>query len=134
MKKRPSVLRSSIMNASVVTLLLPSINAATVDDFEGTPTNTPAQYQIVGAGPGPSIITEGINKILHLLDGVNSQNNIYSYELSDPGAYETIQGSFDFRIQAGTAGLADGLGLVLIPTSLDPSAAGPNPNPLAEKP
>jgi hypothetical protein len=117
-----------------MTLILPSIQAATIDDFEGGPLNTPAVAQTLGAGSGPSVITEGINKILHLLDGVGGQNNIYSYELSDPGAYETIQGSFDFRIQPGTAGLADGLGLVLIPTSLDPFAAGPNPNPLAEKP
>jgi hypothetical protein len=73
-----------------------------------------------------------VNNILHFLDGVNGQSNHYSYELSDPGAYETIQGSFDFRILPGTAGLADGLGLVLIPTALDPTGDGPNP--LAEKP
>jgi hypothetical protein len=86
MKKNPCVLRSSILSASVMTLLLPSLPAATVDNFDGGPLNTPAVPQTLGAGPGPSIIAEGVNNILHMLDGVGGQNNIYSYETSDFGA------------------------------------------------
>ncbi|HEX5175751.1 MAG TPA: PEP-CTERM sorting domain-containing protein, partial [Chthoniobacteraceae bacterium] len=54
-------------------------------------------------------------------------------DLTDPGAFETIHASFDFRILPGTNGLADGFHFLMIPTSTFGSA-GDGPNVLAEEP
>src|SRR6266511_4922842 len=137
MKTKPSILRSSIVVLSAVTLSVPALFAATFDDFNGVGT-TPAVGTNLGAlgTPGPSVGPDPdnlMNNVLRLLHGVNSQNNHYTYDLSDPGAFDTINAKFDFRITTGSAGLADGFGFILIPTSTF-GMSGDGPNVLAEEP
>jgi hypothetical protein len=137
MKKTPIILRSSILGLTVTALALPSLFAATFDDFNGVGT-TFAVGTNLGAGgtPGPSVGPDPdnlTNNVLRLLHGVNSQNNHYTYDLSDPGAFDTINAKFDFRITTGSAGLADGFGFILIPTSVY-GITGDGPNNLAEEP
>jgi hypothetical protein len=131
MKKSPSILRPSIFALSVATLTVPSLYPDTIDTFDSGGIHAIASQ--IGAAPDPSIIAEGLNNILHLLGGVSAQANHWTYDRNDTGEYETIDASFDFRITAGTNGLADGLGFLLIPTSIyGPSGDGPNPT--AEEP
>jgi hypothetical protein len=130
MKTPRLVLLSSIAGLGVC---LPpgSVTAALVDTFDGA--GSPATATQLGEGTAPAVIADGTNNVLRLVDGINSQNNHYSYSLTDPGAFETISASFDFRITPGSSGLADGFGFMLIPTALH-GQSGDGPNPTAEEP
>lgn len=136
MKKKPSALRSSIFVLSAVTLASPSLFGALNDTFDGDGSNaiaTPLADQ-----PGPQIMVDpfdlsGTNKVLRMLAGANNLHNHYAFNRTDVGAYEELTFSFDFRITPGTAGLADGFGFLLIPTSTF-GEVGDGPSPLAEEP
>lgn len=108
-------------------------HAAIVDTFDaGGPIATATQLL---DAPAPTVMTQGASNgnFLRLLGGTGNQNNHYTYDLSDPGAFETVRAVFDFRITAGTAGLADGVHFLMIPTATyGPSGDGPNV--LAEEP
>lgn len=134
--KKPFILRSSIVALCAVTLATPSLVAALNDTFDSP--GPAATITIVpgGQGLGPTIMQDPsnlANNILHLLNGENSQNNHYTYDQTDPGLFDTITASFDFRVTAGTAGLADGLGFMLIPTA-NFGVSGDGPSPTAEEP
>jgi hypothetical protein len=105
--------------------------AAIVDNFEG---GGPAAVgtQLLD-GPAPAIMTTGGSNgnFLRLLAGVGNQNNHYTYDLVDTGAFDTIHAMFDFRITPGLRGLADGFHFLLIPTSTYGST-GDGPNVLAK--
>ena len=67
-------------------------------------------------------------------DGVNSQSNHYAYDLTDAGAYSTINASVDLRIFGG-GNPADGAALMLLPTSTyGPTGIGPGGYFAAEEP
>jgi hypothetical protein len=135
MSKSHLILRYSIATLSAVVLTGPLLRAATVDNFETGSTRTPSVATQLRSGPGPVVVQDGTNSFLRLLDGVNDENNQYSYDLSDAGAFETIIASFDFRITPGTdpLRLADGLGFLLLPTSSF-GVTGAGPAPTAEEP
>lgn len=88
----------------------------------------------LGSAPAPSIETGGpAGSFLRLAtDGVNGQVNHYTYDRTDPGAFETIDASFHFRIASTNAG-ADGFHFLLVPTA-EFGTTGDGPNAQAEEP
>lgn len=79
-----------------------------------------------GAAPGPSIVNVGgaNGNVLHLLnDTSNGQSNRYLYNLTDSGAYDTVNSSFQFRITSIDQG-ADGIHFALLPTSVYGTTGG----------
>src|SRR5215204_6517654 len=132
--KRPSVLLSSIATFAASALVGPNLHAALLDTFETVGASATA-IATGGAGTLPGVMDDGAgtNKFLRLLYGAGGESNRYVYDQTDPGLWETITASFDFRIKPSNSGLADGFHFALIPTALF-GTAGDGPNMLAEEP
>jgi hypothetical protein len=140
MKKKPFVLRSSIVVLSAMTFAAPSTFGVLNETFTVDPVvaGTAVATQLADA-PGAAVMPDPLdpnptpNSILRFLDGLNNLHNHYSFNRTDTGAWEQITASFDFRITPGSNGLADGFGFMLIPTSVY-GESGDGPAPLAEEP
>ncbi|MFC1805640.1 PEP-CTERM sorting domain-containing protein [Planctomycetota bacterium] len=93
--------------------------AVLLDDFDTSPWPNPAATAAQGnTAPGPALTGGGpTGQYLRLINTVNGQSNHYAYDLTDAGAYSTINASFDFRA-SGSADPADGFGFMLLPTSV----------------
>lgn len=124
-----------LKNFSIPSILLGAAalsSGATVDNFNGGTTGT--SYQLGGGAASPGVTAGGPDGDFYrlLADGVGGQTNHLVYNLTDGGAYGTINASFDYRIaSAGTA--ADGIGFFFVPTSLY-GTTGDGPNVTAEEP
>ncbi|MEZ5435054.1 MAG: hypothetical protein R3F31_28615, partial [Verrucomicrobiales bacterium] len=113
------------MKKIAVILLLCLINhplhGALLDDFETT--NVLAIATRIGPAPEAQVQTNitatSTNRFLRLIyDEVGSQNNHYTYDRTDTGAWENITAAFDFRLSSLTNGLAaDGISIAFIPTA-----------------
>src|SRR5215207_7889865 len=101
--KSKSVLRTSIATLTALALATPLLQAATVDTFSGAGNSTGSPF-VLGGPYTPAPFVDGTNTVLRLLDGQNSENVHYAYDATDPGAFDTINAMFDFRITPGTAG------------------------------
>ncbi len=92
------------------------VSAATTDNFD--PPNTAVTANQGNTAPGPVVTGGGpTGQFLRLVnDGVNSQSNHYAYNLTDTGAYSTVNAQFDFRAFGG-GNPADGFSMLLLPTA-----------------
>ena len=116
MSNLPRILCASIATFSTIAVLTPAARADLIDNFQ-----VAGPFALAGQhapGAGPSFVTEEGNRFLRILSGVNDQHNSYTYELvaGDEGAFEKTVAAFDFRV-SGAVG-ADGIGFILVPTSL----------------
>lgn len=129
-RRRPLVMtdiRKLALHAMGMVLLLgfmfhvAPVHATVMSDFDGV-SDTPITLQEFGGATGSlGIQPTGGNPDEYLRlteDGIGSQNNFASFDMTDPGTYSTSAFSFDFRITANTFASADGLAFVYADTSL----------------
>lgn len=95
-----------------------SVRADLTDNFD--PPNVHVTADQSGSAPGPAVLPAGpTGQFLRLVnDGANSQNNSYSYERTDAGAFSTFTADFDFRTSSVTGEPADGFAFIMLPTSV----------------
>jgi hypothetical protein len=110
-----------------------SVQAELVDDFD---TPGPLVTLTQRANPPGPVVTNSppdTNNFLRLVnDLVINNHNHYSYDLTDTGAYETIEAWWDFRGTSLDPG-ADGYHFMLVPTAAY-GTSGDGPAPTSEEP
>jgi hypothetical protein len=100
-------------------LAIPAQAQPTVSTFGGAATDT--KYTEYGTGTGLTMSggpTGAANYYRLTMAGVGSTNNIIAFDLSATGPTSHVVGDFDFRIGGMPGTHADGIGVVLIPTSV----------------
>jgi hypothetical protein len=106
--------------------------AALIDNFD--PPNPNVTSTQAGSAPGPTVTAGGpTGQFLRLMqDGTGGQDNRYSYDRTDVGAFSTITADFDFRGFSANQP-ADGFSIALLPTSAYGTSGG-GPGYTAEEP
>ena len=127
------LVRLSVATAVLCFSLFCSARAQLNDTFD--PPLAGVTSTQAGNPPAASIQTGGpSNQFLRLVhDAVNSQNNRYSYDRTDVGAYDTVSARFHNRISSPGNQAADGYHYMLIPTAAF-GTTGDGPTPTAEFP
>lgn len=85
------------------------------------------------SAPGPQIYASPQSNFLRLTEAVGGQSNYVAFDRSAAGRYSRITVDFDFRIAPGAPAPGDGMGFVLLNTSLF-GVSGPAGQITAEEP
>jgi len=114
------------------------VHATVMSDFDGVG-DTAMTLEEFGTTGSLGIQTSGGNPDEYLRlteDGIGSQQNFASFDMTDPGTFSTSAFSFDFRVTANTFASADGFSFVYADTGLygTSGALGAAPYGAAEEP
>lgn len=114
-------MKNSLIIVGSLIVMRSCANAALVVTFDH-PSELQPSFQLLGSGPGPSIVPSGGfggSGYLQLTPSATRQTNFATYDTTDYGLYARIDFSFRFRIDQHYLGGADGINFALLDTSIN---------------